>query len=154
MKLLLTAAILALALPAVAAPTGDAAKADLDKLQGHWKIKSYEENDASPALLRLLHGPDTGKGVKYRGTLHVQGEVFAFNGVDKVRRAGIGRLDPSKQPKAVDFGVKGSDENTYPAIYQLDGDVLTLCVGAPDRRPTEFKAGAGQVLIRYERIKQ
>ncbi len=61
---------------------------------------------------------------------------------------------PDKQPKAVDFGVKGSDEDTYPAIYRLDGNELTLCVGAPDKRPAEFKAGPGQVLIRYERSKQ
>src|SRR5262249_2703273 len=51
------------------------------------------------------------------------------------------KLDKSKKPPEIDLtitdgGLKGQ---TFPAIYQLEGDTLKLCCAQPgQKRPTEF----------------
>src|SRR5262249_62181455 len=51
-------------------------------------------------------------------------------------------LDPTKQPKAIDFFYLGEDAKPMLGIYRLEGDTLTLCWNnEPTQsadRPTEF----------------
>ncbi len=62
---------------------------------------------------------------------------------------GIFKLDPTKQPKAIDYtDTFGADAGkTFLAIYSLKGDELIFCAaGEGHARPTEFKTKLGQVL--------
>jgi uncharacterized protein (TIGR03067 family) len=50
------------------------------------------------------------------------------------------RLDLSRKPRMIDFTPEKAKANVAPGrgIYELRGDTLRLCVGPPNRRPTEF----------------
>jgi uncharacterized protein (TIGR03067 family) len=145
------AVILFMPLPLlVAAQEGGPATTELE---GRWAVKDFELNNPSPQLVRLFHGlgPKIRKG--RAGSLLVKGDRFFPLGNGKLLRQATARLDTGKTPKTVDLTgtepfLKG---RRFLGIYKVEGDVLTLCVGDGERRPTEFKAGPGQVLIRYER---
>src|SRR5205823_148779 len=63
------------------------------------------------------------------------------------------KLVPSTEPRAIDLTM---EERTTPAIYRLDDDLLTLCVGHAEKpsRPAEFVArggdGYGLMVLRRE----
>jgi uncharacterized protein (TIGR03067 family) len=61
------------------------------------------------------------------------------------------KLDPSKNPKAIDFIVLDGDKKGEkgPGIYDLDGDRLRMCLPNAEitERPTEFAAPQGSMLI-------
>jgi RNA polymerase sigma factor (sigma-70 family) len=66
------------------------------------------------------------------------------------------RLDPTKQPKEMDFTTTdGTNKGRLiPAIYALQGDALTICFAKPGGvRPTKFTtaAGSGHVLVVLKR---
>jgi hypothetical protein len=78
---------------------------------------------------------------------------------DEIIAAGTSKLDPSKNPKALDSTyTEGPDKGkTFKGIYQLDGDTMKFCrPGSPgDERPTEFKStpGSGAFVSMYKRAK-
>jgi Leucine Rich Repeat (LRR) protein len=71
--------------------------------------------------------------------------VLLNGGVD-----GIYHLDPTKTPHHIDLVTVGPLRKTMLGIYQLDGDMLKVCISVnPDRveeRPTEFVTKPGPVL--------
>jgi uncharacterized protein (TIGR03067 family) len=72
---------------------------------------------------------------------------------------GIVKLDPSKEPKSMDIaGTKGPNKGkTILAIYQLDGDRLSVCYDLSGKgRPAEFKTKDGTQLspVTYKREKR
>src|SRR5262249_29245729 len=154
MKAILCATVLSASFPVLAGAGADAPATT--ELEGRWDVKDFELNDASPQLLRLLHGLSP-RGTKraHPGFLSVTGDKFLPLGHGKLRREAIGKLDTAKDPKTIDL--KGTERflkgAQFLGIYKLEGDELTLCVGVGESRPTEFKANPGQVLIRYERTK-
>ncbi|MDY3562819.1 TIGR03067 domain-containing protein [Gemmata sp. JC673] len=107
-----------------------AAKKEVDKLQGKWKLvkgsragKEYEHTEGTPELI-----------------VEFKGRTWLLNGVEK---AEIVALDPSSDPKCLDLksleqprGANTVDEG----IFKLDGDTLTICwyQGADKNRPTSF----------------
>jgi uncharacterized protein (TIGR03067 family) len=118
----------------------DAAKKDLDALQGVWQMVSMEiEGKALPA--------DEIKGFK----LTFKGNQGSHSGRDgKIEEATI-KLDPSKKPKAIDMTTQGK---TLVGIYSIEGDNLKICSAKPGgNRPTEFKGGKDVVYYVLKREK-
>ena len=69
------------------------------------------------------------------------------------------KIDPAKSPKQLDLQREkdGKVKTLYQGIYKIEGDTLTFCRSALPvgtslgERPTEFKAGAGVVLLQFKR---
>jgi uncharacterized protein (TIGR03067 family) len=125
-----------------------AAKKDLDQLQGEWTMVSGTA-DGYPIPQAML--PNSRRVC--------QGdELTATVGGQLVMKAKI-TLDPSKTPKTIDYHViegptKGKQ---HLGIYQLDGDTLKSCFGAPGaKRPTEFssKPGDMRTFTVWKRVKK
>jgi uncharacterized protein (TIGR03067 family) len=122
----------------------DAAKKDLDRLQGVWQVVSMEiDGKVAPA--------DEFKGLNltFKGNKASQ----LING--KNEEASI-KLDPSKKPKAIDMTpLIGPDKGmTIVGIYSIEGDNLRICIAkAGVDRPSEFKGGKGVVFFVLKRHK-
>jgi uncharacterized protein (TIGR03067 family) len=144
--------VLAALLGAVLAPLAaddksDAAKKDLDKLQGTWTFVSMERD--GQAVPQGDPGP----------TITFDGDKFAVKAGDQVLQAGTQTVDPSKKPKAVDSKVTEGEGKgtTMLGIYEIDGDSLKACFDTEGKkRPTEFKtaAGSGHMLVVLKRAKK
>ena len=67
-------------------------------------------------------------------------------------------LDPKKTPKTMDIFPTSGDNNgkTLLAIYQVEGDNLTICYSlTPATRPEEFKPLSNTLLVvKFQRIKE
>jgi uncharacterized protein (TIGR03067 family) len=142
-------------------PRPDPSRDDLDRLQGEWNLTAYADEQTAelddPLRVPVAHPWLCYFGIErpndLSSTLRVQKHFFSFSrGVDLVLRQAEVRLDASRNPRSIDltFGALGRDK-ACPVIYKLEGDKLTLCVPDGDRRPTEFKAKPGQVLLQYTR---
>ena len=142
-------------------------KGDLATLQGDWGLRGFEcelkGSDIDPGgpqlpadLLPLLSvfavGPDRNdSGV----LLKVQGKYLtSAKALELIARPAFEvRLDAEKSPGAVDLVLRNPSgpERTILGIYKIEEGKLTLCVALGDRRPTEFKGTAGQVVLHYKR---
>jgi uncharacterized protein (TIGR03067 family) len=110
-------------------PEADSVKEDKRKLQGNWAVMSV---DLGTRSLSFFEGAAKG------GRLVFEGDEVIFKGERAAKMAY--RIDPNAKPKSIDL-VSGKD--TIEAIYDLDGDMLRICVG-DRKRPTEFVAKPGQ----------
>ena len=118
---------------------------DADKLQGTWQVVAFETPEAklTPDQLR-----DYAK-------LTIKGSEYTWSTGGK----GSFKLDPVKNPKAVDYLAGPADANppVRAAIYEfIDADTFRDCMapaGMP--RPTEFSTppGSGQLLLVYRRVR-
>jgi len=121
----------------------DAAKKDLDKLQGVWQVVSMEGGKSLP--------PDRLKELKFT----FKGNKLSHTGSDGKTTESTIKLDPSKKPKVMDI-THLTDSVTLLGIYSIDGDTLKICgprVKDGDR-PTEFKASEDVDLIVLKRTKR
>ena len=126
-------------------PKETAAK-DAERLQGTWIVVSGQED-----------------GDKYEGEylksvrVTFRGDECTFNkplGIKLFTKAPF-KLDPTQEPKAIDFDVAGGAKYLN-GIYQLEGDSLRLCIEhiyGDNKRPTEFNApkGSKRALITLRR---
>jgi len=128
-------------------PSREAARADLEKLQGTWVLVSMQvEGQAAPP--EVIEG----QSVVY------EGDAVTLKDGETVRRRGVVTLDPTRQPAAINTWDKDGprEDRTTPGIYELKGQTLRLCFARPDeRRPDEFttERGTGYILLVYERKK-
>src|SRR5438445_220831 len=119
-------------LVAADSPKDEAAKKDLQAMQGNWTLLSY-----------IVKGKATAPADLAKIELTVQGNVSTFK-KDKQNSHGTYVLDPTKKPKTIDIDLTdGPDKGKKMlGIYVLEpADQMKICVaevGAP--RPTEFKS--------------
>jgi uncharacterized protein (TIGR03067 family) len=148
------AAGLALVATVVALATGrsqdkkdETAAADLKALVGKWKVEKAELGGQDARLLLQELKFEITAGGKYVAELAGQKDEGTFT------------VDPSKSPKTMDItGTTGPNKGkTIPAIYQLEGDTLTIAYELDGgQRPTKFESPANSkvFLAVYKREKK
>jgi uncharacterized protein (TIGR03067 family) len=133
-------------LAAFTAAQADDAKTELEKLQGKWEVTAVVFDGTTTDNLKGV------KGVFDKDKLSLIG--------DEGKREFSIKLDPTKKPKAIDMTALDGDckDKTNPAIYQLEGDMLRLCMfnePGNTKRPTELasKEGSKLLLMTFKRSK-
>jgi uncharacterized protein (TIGR03067 family) len=144
MKRLVLLALFSGFLVAADSPTKDAAKAELDKIQGTWVATAGEEN-----------GEKFPEEVVKKMKMTLKGDEWTFQRGDETLN-GTMKLDPSKKIKTFDAKVEGQGDAVL-GIYELEGDNWKICWSAPGGdRPTEFtaKADSGRTWISLKKEKK
>ena len=137
-------AALLLGLVPFAAAADAAAKKDLDRMQGVWKVRqAVKLGDPSTAaeteVMQVIV-----KGDEMRITDGTRDETATFT------------LDPSRKPAVIDFTPR-KEKKTLQGIYALDRDKLSLAFALEGKeRPTEFASPKKSfvVLLVLERQKK
>jgi uncharacterized protein (TIGR03067 family) len=127
-----------------AAEDGEAAKAELEKLQGTWQLISAEADGKTMPAEQVKNIRVVIKGSKH--------SVY-FGDASVVKEIPF-TIDPTKKPKQVTDTLP--DGKQIKSIYELTGDTLRSCVAPPGKdRPKEFsgKAGTGHTLRVFKRVK-
>jgi uncharacterized protein (TIGR03067 family) len=118
-------------LSAAAAPVGDTAKKEQQKLEGSWMPVSL-----------VLNGKEVPKENLKDLTLTFAGDKFTVKSGDKVFGQGTFKIDPGKDPRTIDTRWTEGDNKgkTEVGIYKVEGDTLTTCFAeaGTDKRPTSF----------------
>jgi uncharacterized protein (TIGR03067 family) len=119
-----------------------AVKNDLAKFQGTWVVVS-QDREEKPVPKQA--------GEVTRSI--IDGNRYTTKVGEKVVEEGTFKIDPTTNPKAVDFTIKsGPDEGkTLRGIYELREDTLRACVG--DERPATFSSKGAKKLIVMKREK-
>lgn len=125
------------------------AKTELARLVGTWKVTSYHRDGVE------VIGNDSG------GLTITFDKDGAFTwGNDHEPSGKIARIDPSKNPKEIDYLFTAGERKgkTMKAIYKLDAETFTDCCAAEgeDTRPKEFKSTGDNRfhLLAYKRVKK
>ncbi len=120
---------------------------ELEKLQGNWNFVSLE--------VEGMKIPEHAfKGAK----IMIKGDSFTSI-TSEATYAGTLKVDVTKNLKTIDLIFTEGPEKgkTSLGIYELDGNILTICLGLAGRdRPKEYvtKQGCGHALETLEREKQ
>ncbi len=138
--------MLFLAISLLAAGCGSAS--DNDLLQGAWYMIS-EESDGKPTPMDQIN--------TLNPRLIFQGERYGFKSAGKTVEQGTFTVDSSQSPRTITLKPKGSftEGATKEGIYDLQEDVLTICVGEISKeRPGAFKTqlNSGNSLQKYKRV--
>jgi uncharacterized protein (TIGR03067 family) len=146
-----TGTVLSLALVIVAyvaAGQEDKAKEDKQKLQGTWKLISFEIGGK---------GDDDTKDENRE--LVIDGDKITVKNEGKEVEQDRFVLDPTKKPKSIEVTTLTGDEKDKKrlGIYELEGDNLKICIDEKgEARPAEFKTkeGGSQILVTLKRVKK
>jgi uncharacterized protein (TIGR03067 family) len=141
---------------------------ELADLQGAWEVVEIADDGTLVPKERIKgakfvfrkemlteFGPDGAKDVVYRIRLGSQQEPQAM---DLIRT--ICKLGPiaGDHPSALDRLLEELNEETTPAIYELNGHILRVCLSSREaaQRPTSFKAekGSRETSFTLKRVKQ
>jgi uncharacterized protein (TIGR03067 family) len=127
----------------------DAAKRDLEQLQGEWVMVLCERNGKKLSDKEISTYRRIIKGNKYTVTFETEDSTEELHGTIK--------LDPTKKPKTID-AIRSEGDSKGKAmlgIYELDGKTQKVCFAPVGRdRPTEFtsKVGTQHVLTVWKRV--
>lgn len=129
------------------APASKEVKAELVKLQGTWKAVGGEKQ-----------GKKADEAIK-KGDMKlvIKNDKWTITGIEegqtqKSEKTGTLELDLSTDPKSMDMVFEGGGQ--FMAIYELDGDKLTICFGMERPKDFETDAESFERLIVYERQKK
>jgi uncharacterized protein (TIGR03067 family) len=125
----------------------EAAKKDLQLLQGDWAMQASERD-----------GKKMPEEILKTFTRTVKNNTYTANWEDEEGAhslSGVMTLDPTQTPKHVDVvfsdgPVKGK---TLRGIYKIEKDVQTLCVSPGKDRPTAFDSKQGTLIV-WKRTKK
>jgi RNA polymerase sigma factor (sigma-70 family) len=128
--------------------TAAAARKELDRLQGTWRVVGAEEAG------KQIHEEDL-KAAKE--TFVIKGGKMTYCRDGKVEITMKITLDPAQTPKEIDLAFLDGKEKGYGnhAIYQLDQDTLKLRMNdrfggnSVDERPTEFSTANGKEAVLF-----
>lgn len=126
----------------------DAAKKEVAKLKGEWKIEQIDlgpDQKLPPEALAMFKFKITDD----RFIVEVAGQ----------KQEAIYKVDPTKSPKQIDITPQEgpNKDKVGKGIYTLEGDTLKICHSEKgDGRPTEFKVDKETKtgIITLKRIKQ
>src|SRR5262245_7334700 len=111
------------------------ARTDRDRLQGDWQLTALTTDGREAAADKVK---------EYR--LRIHGDEYLVFITDTKRELKF-KLDPSQKPKAMDLTYQSGENKgkVNRAIYQIDGDTLTLCRhrDSDQDRPAEFESKPG-----------
>ena len=132
-------------------PSSDQAPPDaLKELQGEWVLEdSYLDGQGfTPAERAVMRKIGT-EVYTFRGrTLKMQ-HFWNDGHVDPPRDVSF-TIDPSRTPKHFDWHAT-RPKKTYPGLYEIAGDRLTIITGPKERRPEAFLPERGTVLLILKR---
>lgn len=123
---------------------------DQKDLRGLWQAVSLERNG--------MPAPETAvKGFQ----ILIEGDQLVFNPASGKRKHSF-LVNADAKPATMDLtplDEPGKGQKQPCAIYELEGDSLTICIdkeGQPAQRPKAFKtvSGDGLVLMKLERVKK
>jgi uncharacterized protein (TIGR03067 family) len=118
---------------------------DLKLLAGTWKPTAAD-----------LGGNKIDAMVLEKASFLVEGENYTITVNDFVEKGSL-KLDPKKEPKALDFFPTQGNNNgkTFLCVYKIDGDTLTICYSLDGTtRPENFEPLSNTLLlVKYERVK-
>jgi uncharacterized protein (TIGR03067 family) len=128
------------------ADKAEAVKQEWKRLNGTWEF------------VRGVADGKEGLPPKEKATSTVEDGKYTIKAGGKVVMEGTFKLDPTTSPKSLDdTPSRGPNKGkTYPAIYEVKGDTLRVCIaqpGKPRPKALESKAGSGHTLITYKRVK-
>jgi uncharacterized protein (TIGR03067 family) len=129
--------VVVLALSGRSAADDPAAKKDTKQATGDWQLVDGE-------LGGKKFPSDVVKGIK----LSLTGDKYVVTAEN--RDEGTVKYIPNTSPAAMEItGTDGPNKGkTFPAIYKLEGDTLTICYDLSGKaRPTEFKSKPGTLLF-------
>jgi uncharacterized protein (TIGR03067 family) len=138
--MIMTAAVGALGLCSLGRADEKPAAAE-KMLEGKWQLV---EGVMAGQALPPLPPPGPGKGI----TLTLSPDKYVVMAESKDE--GTVKYIPGTSPKAMEVtGTDGPNKGkTFPAIYELKGETLTVCYDLSGKaRPTEFKSKPGTLLF-------
>jgi uncharacterized protein (TIGR03067 family) len=141
----LLAGLLAAAGPVPSKEPPEAAKKELKSLEGKWRVAKFLHSDRETT-------PGEGDDavvVEFKGnTIDFAGSATGV----------VVELDPTTDPKCLDFKGLYKKDTVYESVYKRDGDTLTWAIyhGQGKNRPTAFDkpTAPGLMVIVLNRVKQ
>jgi uncharacterized protein (TIGR03067 family) len=148
MRTLLT--LLLLALPAVAAPVPKALKKNPHPLNGKWVVVEWHTDEARLGVSDTIYWTIDGDSLSVRGVRDEVPEGFLANVSRTITRPDGGA------DNAIDFNIAFADGSATirrPAVIDLDGDRLSLCMSDTHNgtRPAECKPARGTIMYVLKR---
>jgi uncharacterized protein (TIGR03067 family) len=130
------------------APKDQLTKKDRDKLQGKWQMTrataDFPANGAD--LLPVVNA-------LVRSNIEIKGDRLTAANKGANQQAFTFSIDATKKPKTIDLAAESKKDRKVLGVYELEGDVLRLCVAGGASRPAECKPHPGALFLVYRREK-